>query len=222
MPTGTLLNDKHTEYEKKNTALWAPADSLFAAWQQAKQTNDTVTVSKVEAAYDKLEKQSSDLQLDFIGQNVANILGVQMAERRYFSDDQYQELDSVMALFDPALDSTRSYLALNKLKTSWQSVQEGQLAPVFSQADTSGVSVSLDQFRGSYLLVDFWASWCGPCRAENPNVVAAYKKYHDKGFEILGVSYDSNRDNWIKAIKKDRLTWYHVSDLQGWHNATAA
>ncbi len=68
-------------------------------------------------------------------------------------------------------------------------------------------------------MVDFWASWCGPCRGENPNVVAAYKKYHDKGFEIFGVSFDTDKDKWLKAVEDDKLTWFHVSDLKGWGNA---
>ncbi len=70
----------------------------------------------------------------------------------------------------------------------------------------------------NYLLVDFWASWCAPCRAENPNVVALYNQYHESGFDILGVSFDSNRDRWLGAIKDDGLTWNHVSDLAGWEN----
>jgi thiol-disulfide isomerase/thioredoxin len=71
----------------------------------------------------------------------------------------------------------------------------------------------------NYLLIDFWASWCAPCREENPNLVALYNKYHGKGFNIFGVSFDSNRDRWLKAIADDSLTWTHVSDLKGWENA---
>ena len=88
--------------------------------------------------------------------------------------------------------------------------------------DTEGNPVTLSSLYGKgYLLVDFWASWCGPCRGENPNVVAAYNKYHAKGFEILGVSYDDNKDKWLKAIEEDKLPWIHVSDLKGWGNMTA-
>jgi peroxiredoxin len=88
--------------------------------------------------------------------------------------------------------------------------------PEFSLADTSGKVLKLSDLKGKYVLVDFWASWCVPCRKENPNVVEAYKKFHDKGFDIVGVSLDTKKDAWLKAINHDGLTWYHVSDLKGW------
>jgi len=92
----------------------------------------------------------------------------------------------------------------------------GDLAPDFTMNDVNGKPVSLSSFKGKYVLVDFWASWCGPCRGENPSVVAAYNKFKDKNFTILGVSLDENKDEWIKAIKADNLSWTQVSDLKGW------
>lgn len=99
----------------------------------------------------------------------------------------------------------------------------GALAPNFTQKTPDGREVSLTDYRGKYVLIDFWASWCGPCRAENPNLIKLYSEYKNRNFDILGVSLDSEkaRGKWLKAVKDDQLTWTQVSDLKGWQNAVA-
>ena len=100
-------------------------------------------------------------------------------------------------------------------------VEEGKPAQDFTENTPDGKPISLSSYKGHYVLLEFWASWCGPCRAENPNLLKQYKLYNGKGFDVLSVSLDSDKGQWQKAIEKDALPWTHVSDLKGWNNAVA-
>ncbi|MES2455909.1 MAG: TlpA disulfide reductase family protein [Bacteroidota bacterium] len=129
--------------------------------------------------------------------------------------------DEALAIYNKLSETLRlSYngQTVYKLLNAHTVTAVGAVAPNFTQKDVNGKSVSLSDYKGKYVLVEFWASWCAPCRAESPNLLKQYAAFKDKGFEILGVSVDSDRAKWLEAIKKDGLTWPQISDLKGWEN----
>lgn len=130
----------------------------------------------------------------------------------------YEDVLEALSYIDKSIENTKFIKLANQRVASVKGTMVGYPANNFTQNSPDGKPLKLSDFKGKYVLVDFWASWCGPCRQENPNVVAAYNKYKDKDFTILGVSFDSNKDKWLEAIQKDNLTWPHVSDLKGWGN----
>lgn len=142
---------------------------------------------------------------------------------RYFT---YQlpldELKATRAKLAPSLANFPYVEDLDGIIKQLEKVQIGQVAPDFSLPDTAGVSVALTDFRGKYVLLDFWASWCPPCRKENPNVVKAYQDYKDKNFTVVGISLDSDKGKWMKAIADDHLSWTNLSDLKFWDSEIPA
>jgi peroxiredoxin len=172
----------------------------------------------------KAEQFSKDIVktgTDFIKQHPKNIASVWLLMNELRSRVEPEEFQQLFASLDKSVKDSQYGESVTAYIKSLKANGVNIPADDFSQQDTKGQPVKLSSFRGKYVLVDFWASWCGPCRQENPNVVKAYNKFKDKNFTILGVSLDDNRDRWLRAINQDGLAWTQVSDLRGWGNEVA-
>ncbi|SNR48378.1 Peroxiredoxin [Flavobacterium sp. ov086] len=184
-------------------------------------TNSVVEGSESQNLFEAYKK-SNDVEISkFITENPKSIVSAYVLYRNWSYRLTPEQITQNIALLDKSLQTTTYVKELKELVTVLDGLSVGKKAPDFTANDPQGKPVRLSENLKGYTLVDFWASWCGPCRRENPNIVAAYKEYHDKGFNVIGVSLDKKKENWIKGIQDDNLTWLHVSDLLFWNSAVA-
>ncbi|QHT68908.1 AhpC/TSA family protein [Rhodocytophaga rosea] len=176
----------------------------------------------------KLQQQYFGMQAEFVGKlkeqmrQIGPTLASWYATNLLNPEEEYVFLDSLNKGFQKQIPNSHYVKEFNQKLDQYKNVVSiGQQAPEITLDSPEGKQVSLSSLRGKYVLIDFWASWCGPCRHENPNVVRMYNKFKGKNFEIFGVSLDKSKDKWLEAIKADGLSWVHVSDLQYWQSAGA-
>lgn len=216
---GTLAAeyDKIIELSNENAKA---AEEWRIEFNEARKAGDEEKQQEIVDKYEAAAQALEDQKLAYVDENPTSPVSAYIVNNTY----RYKSLEEIkegMAKLDPSLHQSPYYIALNERADKLETVAVGKMAPDFTLNDTIGNPFTLSSLKGKYVLIDFWASWCGPCRGENPNVVKLYSEYKDKGFDILGVSLDQKKDAWLKAIADDGLTWNHVSDLKGWQNEVA-
>lgn len=211
-----LISDYNAENNKFNNQL----RELRQQYGEAAQSNNTAALEKIENDYNQIENNQNNYRKLFLTKNSNSIVAPYILYNNRYNYE-LNELEDFVSNFN-VIDNDYSK-KLDEYIAVLQRVDVGQPYLDFSQETPDGDMLSLSELVGKskLLLVDFWASWCGPCRAENPNVVKAYNNYHEKGFDVLGVSLDMEKENWIKAIEDDGLIWHNISDLKYWNNEAA-
>ncbi|HEY3371742.1 MAG TPA: TlpA disulfide reductase family protein [Prolixibacteraceae bacterium] len=221
--SGSMVHDEYMVLQNKLDAMDKQAMVLFEKSKEMGKTGEKVKADSLMALADNVFTSIDNEQKDFIMAHPASWVSPYLLSRVYY-DMESDVLEGFLKPLDAKLDSLPSIVTLKERVAKLKTVAVGQITPDFTMNDVDGNPVKLSEIysKNAYTLVDFWASWCGPCRRENPNVVATYTKFKSKGFGVLGVSLDSDKAKWIKAVADDQLTWPHVSDLKGWKNGAAA
>jgi thiol-disulfide isomerase/thioredoxin len=215
--TGTRVQEEFNYFENQfSKTLNDKMKALDKAYDEANKNKNQKVMDSLEKAYEILGAEQKQLVIEYAKTHPASILAAFEIYYNFLYDFRLGQLDSAYHLLDSATRETYFGRQIQTTIEKTKLTSVGSPAPDFTSDDIKGKPVSLSSFKGNFVLVDFWASWCGPCRRENPAVVRAYQQFHGKGFNILGVSLDDTRSAWLAAIKKDRLDWTQVSQLKGW------
>lgn len=218
---GSVANDDYLRLNGQLKDVDTRLEELERQYRQLYMAEDEEGMKKLEPQFDELAAQQKQIMRDFLKNNCNSPIALYVLNK-------YADYEINLAEIEPMFNKLGKYIRNTPGGKEFASGLEaakktavGQPALDFAQPDVEGKNVNLASYKGKYLLIGFWASWCGPCRAENPNMLKAYSRFRDKGFDVLSVSLDDKREKWVAAIQADNLQWTQVSDLKGWKNEVA-
>lgn len=195
--------------------------TYFPRYSQLLEKNDTVGLSKLGLIFDSLKLDDIQKSRNYFKSNPSNLLSLFSFSRYTTFYANYADIEADFNLLpDWAKNSPEGQKILSKINGAKQTKLNSK-APDFSQSSSNGDEVKLEMFQGKYIFLDFWASWCAPCRKEHPELKKIYNTFKDKNFDIISISLDTERENWLRAIVKDNITWTQISDLKGQQNDIA-
>jgi len=222
--TGSVADIEFRKLELKKKPFDTLLDKILIEYYKAKENLDDRAMNILDKEMDSVNALANDkVYGEYVKQNLHSPIALYALKNWAGYEIDPEKIEPVFNALTPAARNSGDGRDMQERLVIAKKTGIGQVAMKFTQKDTLEKPVSLSSFRGKYLLLDFWASWCKPCRAENPYIVDAFNKFKDKGFYILSVSLDrpGAKDKWLKAIHDDNLSWTHVSDLQFWNNAVA-
>ncbi|MBC9798115.1 TlpA disulfide reductase family protein [Sinomicrobium weinanense] len=219
---GTPSNDDFYAFINGTRSIGEKINALREQMMKASQEKDTVTIATLQDTYADIMDEAKEYEVQFVTDNPDSYISAIVLEKILQSKSQSPE--KVKELFSTLTEEVKKTKPAQRITTQLEQASKlsiGAVAPDFSGPTPEGETLTLKDIKGKVTIIDFWAAWCKPCRAENPHVVSLYNKYKDQGLSIIGVSLDRKKEDWEKAIEEDQLPWHHISNLKFWQDPIA-